>query len=305
MKSTCLTLKYIFCITLIAITLQQDSRKLPVFIIPGLGDSCENANSMGYELRAIRYYIDNEIYCIDSSPGIQGSIFTSFSSQVDKACSILNEKYKEKAKNGFNLIGQSQGGLVARGVIEKCDLGVYAKRLITLGSPHQGVAQIPHTAEGYLSDALNKLMDWNVYGWLAQHLIGPAGYVHRIDDEASYFKSGTILADLNNVDGTPNEEYKNRIKNLDVFVMIMFSYDTMIIPKETAHFAFYKDSKKTDIVKLEDSDLYKRDLIGLKTLVEQKRVFYHEIAGDHLQFSFEGDWVNYVFPYLHMRGTLK
>merc|ERR1712151_37972 len=114
-------------------------------------------------------------------------------------------------QNGFIIMGLSQGGLLARGVIE--------------------------------------------------NHVGPAGYFHRIDDESSYFKSGTILADLNNVGETKNEQYKQRMSQLDAMVMIMFSEDTMVIPKETAHFGFFKDSKRQEIVALEDIDVYHSDLI--------------------------------------------
>ena len=44
----------------------------------------------------------------------------------------------------------------------------------------------------------------------------------------------------------------------------MFEDDTMIIPKETAWFGFYDVDGET-LVKMEDSDFYKQDYIGMKS----------------------------------------
>ena len=48
----------------------------------------------------------------------------------------------------------------------------------------------------------------------------------------------------------------------------MFNADTMIIPKETAWFQSYKENT-TEIQELEETDFYKIDMLGLKTLDEQ------------------------------------
>ncbi|OMH85791.1 Palmitoyl-protein thioesterase 1 [Zancudomyces culisetae] len=48
----------------------------------------------------------------------------------------------EKLKNGFYGLGFSQGGLFLRGLAQRYT-GLNMKRLITLGSPHSGVANPP------------------------------------------------------------------------------------------------------------------------------------------------------------------
>jgi len=84
--------------------------------------------------------------------------------------------------------------------------------------------------------------------------------------------------------------------NLEVISFVMFSKDTMIIPKETAHMGFYSDSSKKTITALADSDVIKSDLIGLKALSDAKKIHYHEIDGDHLQFGMD-DLKRVAFPY--------
>jgi len=269
---------------------------LPVGIVPGLGDSCDNPISMARLVKQIQGQVPNKIFCIDSGPGVK-SMLSSFKGQLEKACEITSSKADElNLKNGFIMMGLSQGGLIARGVIEHCEMGQYVKKLITLGGPHQGVAQIPHTGQGFFDNIINKIADWAVYASWVQNLVGPAGYFHRIDDEKSYFNSGIVLADLNNVGQTKNPQYVARMKQLDAVVLIMFGKDTMIIPKETAHFGYYADSKKDKIVALEDSDLVKSDLIGMKALLDAGKVHKHECAGDHLQFSMD-ELKKYVFAY--------
>merc|ERR1711874_377541 len=167
-------------------------------------------------------------------------MLTSFESQLENACNVVDSLSKNiDLTNGFIIMGLSQGGLLARGVIEKCEMGKYVKKLITFGGPHQGVAQFPHTGKGFFDNILNKIADVAVYTSLIQGHIGPAGYFHRIDDEESYFNSGILLADLNNVGKSKNKDYITRMSQLEAIVLIMFSEDTMVIPKETAHFGFY------------------------------------------------------------------
>ena len=45
------------------------------------------------------------------------------------------------------------------------------------------------------------------------------------------------------------------------------------------------DDKDKNVVALEDSDWYKNDVLGLKTLNDDKKVQFISIDGDHLQFS--------------------
>lgn len=269
---------------------------LPVGIVPGLGDSCGNPMSMARLVKQIQGAVPNKIFCIDSGPGAK-SMLSSFKGQLDTACKIVAAKSDElNLTNGFIIMGLSQGGLIARGVIEYCSMGQYVKKLITLGGPHQGVAQIPHTGQNFFDNIVNKIADWFVYDSWVQNLVGPAGYFHRIDDESTYFNSKVVLADLNNVGPTKNPQYVARMKSLDAVVLIMFAKDTMIIPKETAHFGYYADSDKKTITALEDSKIIKEDLIGMKSLVDAGKVFKHEIDGDHLQFGMD-DLQKFVFVY--------
>merc|ERR1711988_940486 len=103
----------------------------------------------------------------------------------------------------------SQGGLTARAVVEKCAAGQYAKKLITLGGVHQGVAAVPNTMQDFWGNLINGAVKDVIYTPIVQNTVGPAGYYHVIDDdEVAYKKSNCPLAQLNNVGSTPNPQYK-------------------------------------------------------------------------------------------------
>lgn len=60
--------------------------------------------------------------------------------QADKACEYLKKsEYYSHAKE-INLVGQSQGGLMARSVLENCDISPTMKfrNFLTIGTPNMG-----------------------------------------------------------------------------------------------------------------------------------------------------------------------
>ena len=63
----------------------------------------------------------------------------------------------------------------------------------------------------------------------------------------------------------------------------MFTKDVVIHPRETAWFQ-HADVNGT-VVPLNQTDFYKKDFIGLKTLVDAGKVTFGTFDGDHLQFT--------------------
>ena len=69
---------------------------------------------------------------------------------------------------------------------------------------------------------------------------------------------------------------KERLSAVNGFMMVMFEKDDVVLPPASELFGEW--SKKDDagnrvIIKMEDTDLYKNDYIGLKTLDEKKKLF--------------------------------
>eukprot|EP00178_Gracilaria_changii_P017833 TRINITY_DN50842_c0_g1_i1.p2 TRINITY_DN50842_c0_g1~~TRINITY_DN50842_c0_g1_i1.p2 ORF type:complete len:103 (-),score=9.88 TRINITY_DN50842_c0_g1_i1:294-602(-) len=75
--------------------------------------------------------------------------------------------------------------------------------------------------------------------------------------------------------------------------MVMFEGDTMIIPRQTAHFGYYADKTETTLLTMEQTDIYKKDLIGLVALNQAGKIQMHSVPGQHLHITDE-DLINIV-----------
>merc|ERR1712048_921240 len=95
--------------------------------------------------------------------------------------------------------------------------------------------------------------------------------------------------------GEDMSKAKARFVQLNGIMLVMFSEDTMIHPKETAQFGSIDKSGK--LLSMQDQPLYKNDVFGLKTLDEANKIKMHTCTGDHLQFSYD-DIENVFVPFL-------
>ena len=137
----------------------------------------------------------------------------------------------------FNVMGLSQGSLLARYVAQLCDTPHLPNNLLTVGSPSMGTQAIPHCGHGIFCDIINKLTDSVVYFKLAQNFVGPAGYFRDPKDLKNYLADSVFLPYLNNEKQHPKYELNaKRFKSLNGMLMIEFTKDTMIFPKESEVF---------------------------------------------------------------------
>jgi hypothetical protein len=85
-------------------------------------------------------------------------VMGSMNGQVEKACDFLkkNEHYS-KAKE-INLVGISQGGLVARSILEDCEISKDTKvrDMMTIGTPNMGYSDVPKGGCQETSDIVTK-----------------------------------------------------------------------------------------------------------------------------------------------------
>lgn len=112
-----------------------------------------------------------------------------------------------------------------------------------------------------------------------------------------------FLPKLNNEVGQGSPEFKrhqDRMKSLNAMMMIIFDRDEVVSPCESQQFGVYeaKDDKgKRKVVKMEDTDWYKQDVLGLKTLQDTNRLFTHHINAGHVQYT-QDDVMNKFIPFL-------
>jgi palmitoyl-protein thioesterase len=241
--------------------------------------------------------------CIESEGGIKDWT-TSILKQSERACEEINKD--ENFSKDFAILSFSQGGLIARYIIETCKMKGTVKKWVSIGGPLMGTSKIPHCINGIVCFAVNQISRWLAYFKWAQNNIGPAGYFRDNYDLNRYYRKSNFLPQLNNEDNIfkdnddDNDKKINktrfeRFTKLDLLVLVMFQNDTMIYPKETAW--FQEVNEKGKLIDLEDSEIYKNDTFGLRTLDKENKIKFYSLEGQHLYFTYSDLYI-YAFPFL-------
>jgi palmitoyl-protein thioesterase len=84
-------------------------------------------------------------------------------------------------------------------------------------------------------------------------------------------------------------------------VLVRNSDDLSVVPNESAHFEYISKGK---YVPLQEQEIYKNDLIGLKTMHEEGRLFLYTIPGDHDALD-EKWFLKEIVPFFKNNGTKK
>jgi len=218
------------------------------------------------------------IYYIKNYPGIYvraidlgnhekiDSIFTPMDTQVKIFCEDLAAD--PELKDGFNIMGFSQGGVVVRGYLERCNNPpVY--NFISWVSPQGGQFGCPGIVNWTW---VNDIADCCIYDSWVQDLLSFAGYwrdPYYVDGYIEYCK---FLPDINNERATKNQQYKKNVLSVKNFVMSYSLVDNTLDPPETGWFGVFANNTEDATVPLEDQQLYIEDWIGLKTLFNQGKL---------------------------------
>ncbi|KAI7904940.1 Alpha/Beta hydrolase protein [Cokeromyces recurvatus] len=146
-----------------------------------MGDDCCNVDSMGRIKSLIQHRLPNTfVHSIRIGNTInddhQAGFFGKIEEQVDTICKELS-KIKE-LKNGFNAIGFSQ----------QCNRPK-VHRLITFGSPHAGVSDIPNCTnpKDFTCKWMRSLVHKGVYTDYIQNRVIQAQYFRDPNDQQSNF----------------------------------------------------------------------------------------------------------------------
>ena len=128
-----------------------------------------------------------------------------------------------------------------------------------------------------------------VSAWLT--LSGQAQYYRDPAQLETYLKSNTFLADVNNeVPDGHNGTYSDNLASLNALVLVLFSADKTVVPKESSWFGSYAPSNTSDektVVPMRLQPLYTQDWIGLRTLDQSGRVVMETCEGEHMQLTDE------------------
>jgi palmitoyl-protein thioesterase len=244
---------------------------IPTAIFHGLGDACIYPGMHSFT-KDIKEQTGDYAKCIEVGNGSITSIKDNFMDQADKACAALlaDEEFNVAE---INVMGLSQGALLARYIVESCPIQGKVRNWASIGGPNMGVSDIPHCfSSGPICSIVNSVAREFVYTGFIQNLIGPSGYFRDPAHIKQYLAGSVFLPHLNNEedDVTMTAPRKERFSALNGALLMMFTEDTMIYPKESEWFQELADDGT--VQPLEDSDFYKNDLLGVKTLNEAGKI---------------------------------
>ena len=222
------------------------------------------------------------VECLEIGNGFWDSMMKPIDQQVEIACESIksNPHFQDK----FSILGISQGTLIGRYIIEKCDIKGQVMRYMSFDGPQMGVGFIPKINCGTFCDWIVNLTVPMAYKF--KDTIAPMEYLKYKYDRSYYDEHDVFLKMLNNdyekYEDRDQEIYR-RFTSLEKVKLIKSREDSVIVPRESSWFEFFDKDGKT-IIPLKKSDFYIEDYIGLRKLIEEGKVTFTEFAEEHVLY---------------------
>ncbi|KAG2264650.1 hypothetical protein Bca52824_071729 [Brassica carinata] len=281
------------------LALVQVSVSVPFIVLHGIAAACSEGKEANFT-QLLSNFSGSPGFCLEVGNGELDSWFMPLAKQAEIACEKV--KQMKELRQGYNIVGRSQGNLVARGLIEFCDGGPPVYNYVSLAGPHAGISSVPMCGSGLWCEIADELIKSDIYSDFIQDHLAPSGYLKIPTEMKKYLESSKYLPKLNNeIPGQRNSTYKERFASLHNLVLIMFEDDKVIVPKDSSWFGFYPDDFGP-LLTVRETKLFKEDWIGLKPLVDTGKVEFVSIDGAHLRMS-NVDIVKYVVPYLQNQSS--
>ncbi|KAG2181595.1 hypothetical protein INT44_008410, partial [Umbelopsis vinacea] len=261
----------------------------------------------------------------DPDSDANAGFFGNINEQLEKVCRDLAEI--PELQDGFNAIGFSQvspmyethackdpdlnvyfhnGALgwtvskvseeknpreTAGGYVQRCNQPAI-HNLITFGSQHAGVSDIPGCADqpDFRCNLMRNIARRGVYtDYVRKHIIQAQYYKDPKNYDGGwlttlYLNKNIFLPDINNEFLLHrNKTYKQNLLSLNKLVLIKFAEDETVRPAESAWFWFFNE--EGDLIPLEDQPLYTKDWLGLKKLNEDGKIDFEVCPGAHVRIK--------------------
>jgi len=283
----------------IANPLEQMKTATPVVTWHGITDSASSCLTLIDTIKESLpdVYVLNVMIGDNEDEDYFNSVLMPADQQIETVCEQIRND--PKLADGYNGVAYSQGGLLLRGVAQRCP-NPPMKNLITMGSPHEGVYGVPECLGETvpLCELVRELISLGAYVPWVQDLVTPAQYWHDPLNATAYLAGSHYLADINNYREQKNEEYKKAVENLENMVLVAWKNDTTIQPLGSSHFEFYRPGDEYEVLPLKESPMYQEDWLGLRALDESGRLHFLFTEGDHMAFDSLWFTNNVVVPFL-------
>ncbi|KAI5737560.1 hypothetical protein M8J76_014701 [Diaphorina citri] len=205
-------------------------------------------------------------------------------------------KMSQNHPEGIHLIGYSQGGLIARGILEQFP-NHNVRNFISLSSPHGGQygTKFLHTL---FPELVRETAYELFYSTVGQH-ISVGNYWNDPHHQKLFFKYSKFLPFINNLNATPNSNlFKLGLLRLHRMVLIGGPNDSVITPWQSSQFGHFTEDES--VVELRDTKMYTENTLGLRTLDKQGKLVLISVPGvDHFQWHNNPTVIDqHVLPYL-------
>jgi len=266
---------------------------LPLVFMHGMGDSCFNSG-MKQITELAGQHMNVYSVCIPTGKRRTSDTMNGFFMTMDDNVDEWNRRVQldDKLKNGFHAVGFSQGNSVIRGYIHKYNNPPVSTFLSVHGTV-TGVAGFPNCdPSGLLAPVCSLLAGVcgaAAYEPFSQNLLFQADYFRdpKRYTDAKYLANSEIAQWNQENPSNQNATWVENFKSVKKYAMIKALKDTMIFPNEGEWWGQYAPGSLKDIQKMEDTDNYKLDRWGLKTVHEAGKMVFNTTAGNHLQFTQE------------------
>ncbi|CAK9304713.1 unnamed protein product [Gordionus sp. m RMFG-2023] len=213
---------------------------------------------------------------------MEDGYFLDVNEQIKIVCDKL--KNDSRYNKGYNAIGFSQGGQFLRGLAQRCPQPPM-HNLISLGGQHQGVYGLPRCPGiKSLCDKVRYILNTMAYREYVQKHLVQSQFWHDPMNETLYKANSSFLGDINQ-ERSFNPSYKANLMKLNKLVLIKFLKDSIVIPRESEWFGFYKPGSNTILMNMNQTDLYQKDLLGLKEMQDNQKLDLLSYPDDHLRFD--------------------
>jgi len=261
------------------------STYVPTVLLHGLGDASGHAG-MSELCESVRaQYTGMYVVCSDVADGF-ASLTTHMQQQVSAfAAAVAADPH---LRRGFNAVGLSQGALVLRAYVEQVN-DPPVRRLVSVCGPQAGISQCPQPTQW-----LCALFGRDPY----DSAFAFSDYWKNAADKATYLARSRWLADVNNERDAQNTEYRQKMASLHRYVLVHALQDSVLVPRASATHGFWEWGHVGVEVQMRQTDGYRDDAIGLRSLDRSGRLFLHGYDGDHLRFN-RSFWRHGVLQHLN------
>ncbi|CAK9304711.1 unnamed protein product [Gordionus sp. m RMFG-2023] len=260
---------------------------MPIVLWHGMGDTCCNPLTLGFIIKILKNKLnDVHIYSVKMGQSFIEDMEDGYFLDVNEQIKIVCDKLKNDSRynKGYNAIGFSQGGQFLRGLAQRCPQPPM-HNLISLGGQHQGVYGLPRCPGiKSLCDKVRYILNTMAYREYVQKHLVQSQFWHDPMNETLYKANSSFLGDINQ-ERSFNPSYKANLMKLNKLVLIKFLKDSIVIPRESEWFGFYKPGSNTILMNMNQTDLYQKDLLGLKEMQDNQKLDLLSYPDDHLRFD--------------------